>query len=196
MTSGCSVIMDISHSPFYGRLLGLLPQLEVFFIHLIRDPRAVAYSWSVPKPQPGPYPMRRIGAIKSTLLWNLWNIAAEQMQHRDPERFLRVRYEDFVLQPRAIMEDILQLLRERPSSLPFVSDRAVTLGPNHTLRGNPCRFQTGNVDLTEDLRWKTQMKRRDQWMTLLLAWPLALRYGYPIFPQPSSPEKMTNPNHP
>src|SRR4030042_3893812 len=38
-TSQCSVVVDSSKSPFYGRLLQLIPQMEVYTLHLIRDPR-------------------------------------------------------------------------------------------------------------------------------------------------------------
>jgi hypothetical protein len=177
-TSGCSVIVDISHSPFYGCLLGLLPGLDVYYVHLIRDPRATAFSWLVPKPQPGPHQMLRIGCIKSSMLWTMWNAVSEWMQRRNPERFFRIRYEDFIHQPRPSVEDLVRFIGENPSSLPFVSNNTVRLEPNHTLRGNPVRFQTGRIDLKEDLRWQALMKPADRWTTGFLTWPLAIGYGY------------------
>jgi hypothetical protein len=183
-TSRCKVIVDSSKSPFYGKLLGFLPQLEMYILHLIRDPRAAAYSWSVPRPQRDA-PMRRIGEMKSSILWMAWNASTEWHRRSAPDHYLRIRYEDFIRRPRAAVEDILHLVREHPAALPFLSESSVFLEPNHTMKGNPCRFRTGRVDLTEDLRWKTEMNRGKRLLVGFIAWPLALRYGY-FFPKRAS----------
>jgi len=190
-TSGGRILVDSSKCPFYGNILWLIPQIEVYTIHLVRDPRAVAYSWSVRKPQPD-IPLHQINAVNSSILWTVWNVAAEWFRRQIPGCFLRIRYEDFMLRPRATVDKILGLVGEYPSALPFLTDSSVLLGPNHTLRGNPCRYETGKIDLSEDLRWKTRMKRGNRWVTEILTWPLALRYGYSIAHPQSSPPHGAN----
>ena len=44
-TTGCDVIVDSSKWPQYGLLLTERLPLDVYVLHLVRDPRAVAYSW-------------------------------------------------------------------------------------------------------------------------------------------------------
>jgi hypothetical protein len=43
--TGCRVIVDSSKSPVYAELLATLPGADVSVVHLVRDPRASAYSW-------------------------------------------------------------------------------------------------------------------------------------------------------
>ncbi|MBN1439871.1 MAG: sulfotransferase [Anaerolineales bacterium] len=186
---GCRVIVDSSKFPFYGNLLGWIPDIKVFLLHLIRDPRAAAFSWSHPKPQPGS-PMRRIGALESAILWDIWNLSAEGFCRRAPERHLRVRYEDFLTDPQGTIGKIVRLVGESPGSLPFVADRSVLLKENHTLMGNPTRFQTGRIELSEDLRWKTGLSRRDRRITECITGVLSRRYGY--LDRPAAPSLEAN----
>lgn len=43
--TGSRVIVDSSKFPSYGYLLGMVPSVDLYAVHLVRDPRAVAYSW-------------------------------------------------------------------------------------------------------------------------------------------------------
>jgi hypothetical protein len=178
-TSECRVIVDSSKSPLYGGLLGMIPNIELSIVHLIRDPRAAAYSWSVQKPQPD-LPMKKLGPAQSSILWITWNAVTERIGCRHPDRYLRVRYEDFIRQPRKTMDDILRLAREEPAALPFTGEHSVFLNPTHTVRGNPDRFQTGAIELRPDDRWKKEMPSGSRWISELLAWPMMVRYGYSL----------------
>ena len=92
-------------------------------------------------------------------------------------RWLRVRYEDFSRDPRAVVALILDLLGETGQP-PFDGDHAVRLGGNHIVAGNPSRFTTGSVEIRTDEEWKTAMPRRDQLLIELATKPLMIRYGY------------------
>ncbi|MBV8982736.1 MAG: sulfotransferase, partial [Acidimicrobiia bacterium] len=50
--SGCELIVDSSKLPSYGCVLGQVPGLDVRFVHLVRDPRGAAYSWTRAKALP------------------------------------------------------------------------------------------------------------------------------------------------
>jgi hypothetical protein len=176
-TSGCPVLIDSSKNPFYGGLLALIPQIELYTVHLIRDPRAVAYSWSIQKPQPDT-PMQRMGPAKSSILWTLWNASAERIGGRRRDRYLRLRYEDLIRSPRPVVETILLTAQEDAAGLPFRKEHSVFLAPNHTIRGNPDRFVTGLVDLIPDTRWEKAMTPGARRIAALLAHPLLHRYGY------------------
>jgi hypothetical protein len=41
--TGSKVIIDSSKSLLYGYLLGMLPTIDLYVLHIVRDPRGVAY---------------------------------------------------------------------------------------------------------------------------------------------------------
>jgi hypothetical protein len=191
--SGAEVIVDSSKSVPYARLLDLLPGLDVRIVHLIRDARAVAHSWTQPKPAPdrAKLYMDQRAPFWSALNWNVANAGAE-LFCRTPGRYLRLRYEDLAENPRDAVERVLRLVSRPRSSqpsdaragvkgpfdLPFVGERTVELGPTHSIKGNPDRLKTGPIEVKLDARWKTEMTRADRRLVTALTWPLLARYGY------------------
>ena len=178
------VIVDSSKFPSYGCLLGMIPGIDLYVIQLIRDPRAVAYSWSrrrkVEPDSTNDLYMEQHNPVDSSLLWDSWNTAAEFFWRRSPGRYMALRYEDFIDRPRESVEQILHLLGESSCCLPFVTEREVKLGVNHTVSGNPSRFQTGTVKLRLDEEWMSRMSLANRSLVTLLTWPLLIRYKYPL----------------
>jgi hypothetical protein len=190
---GTPVLVDSSKLPPYGALLDMLPGVEVRVVHLIRDPRATAYSWLRKKrllDRAGTAFMQRQGPVKASALWALWNTAAGLLWSRSP-RYLRVRYEAFVRGPRTVVDRILEHAGVPGATAPFVSDTEVELSDNHTVAGNPSRFSTGRVAIRADDEWVTGMRRWDRARVTAVTWPLLVRYGYPMRPTPSSPRAAT-----
>lgn len=184
--TGSRVIVDSSKEPAYGYAVGMIPDLDFYVLHLIRDPRAAAYSWLKKKPQPDSEKieyMHRINPTKSAALWDSWNAAAEALWRCAPERYLRLRYEDFVASPRQSFEEILELIGEQDSEPPLAGEREVKLGVSHTVSGNPNRFETGAVELRLDHEWRKKMTRRDRAIVTGLTFPLLKRYHYPTTPK-------------
>lgn len=183
-TTGARVIVDSSKNPLYGRVLGTIPSIDLYVVHLVRDPRAAAYSWSRKKLQPdrGEFGyMDQHAPAKSSALWTLWNAASGAFWQQVPGRYLLLRYEDFVADPREALTRVLEMIGEGGSDLPFVAGSAVELGVSHTVAGNPNRFKTGEVQLRLDDEWKGRMRLRDRALVTLLTLPLLKRYGYQIF---------------
>jgi hypothetical protein len=182
-TTGARVIVDSSKSPMYGRVLGTIPSIDLRVVHLVRDPRAAAYSWLRKKIQPdrgeAGY-MDRHTPVKSSLMWTVWNAAAGAIWRGEPNRYLALRYEDLVADPRAALGSILALVGEGDPRLPFVNGREVDLGVNHTVAGNPNRFKIGKTTLRLDDEWRRRMRLRDRAVVTLLTLPGLLRHGYPI----------------
>lgn len=180
-TMGAQVIVDSSKSPSYGYLLSLVPGLRFHLVHLVRDPRAVAYSWRRPKRSPDVPGERhdvQRGSFYSAWTWVLSNLWAELCWRRAPGRRLRLRYEDFVARPRESMTRIVALVRKEPADLPFVGERSVLFHAGHTVAGSTNRFLTGPIELALDDEWKTRMRPGDLRLVTALTWPLLLRYGY------------------
>jgi hypothetical protein len=181
--SGSRVIVDTSKEPAYGYALGMVPGIDLRVLHLVRDPRAAAYSWAKKKRQPDSTErefMHRKTPTQSAVLWDAWNAAIEALWRRMPARYLRLRYEDFVANPRRSFEEILELTGEEDAELPLVGERDVKLGISHTVSGNPNRFDTGTVELRQDRAWQDEMHSRDRALVTALTLPLLTRYHYPV----------------
>jgi hypothetical protein len=179
------VIVDSSKEPAHGYAMSLVPGVDFRVVHLIRDPRAAAYSWLKKKPQPDSEEiehMVRFSPTKSAALWDAWNASAEALWRRTPDKYLHLRYEDFVADPRASLERILGLVGVTAEP-PLAGEREVRLGVSHTVSGNPNRFETGAVELRPDREWISKMNPRDKALVTSLTLPLLRRYGYHTIPK-------------
>ena len=184
-TTQAQVIVDSSKVPSDSALLRLLPDVQSFFVQLVRDPRAVAVSWKRAnqlKDQDPPKAMETHGPVFSTVTWLGWNLLAEAIRRRSPAPSLLLRYEDLVADPRGALKRISELVDGPPVPSDFLEERTATLGANHTVSGNPVRFSTGRISLTEDRQWVTTLPRGEGLLISGLASPLLRRYGYPLVP--------------
>jgi Sulfotransferase family len=182
-TTGGRVIVDTSKFPSYGFVLGMAPSIDLRVVHLVRDPRAAAYSWMRERLHPDPENpeyMPRRGSAASSLRWMARNLATEAFWRRSKERYLMLRYEDFVTEPQEAIARILELVAEEASVIPHVEEHEVKLGVNHNVWGNPNRFQTGLVRLRPDDEWVSRMRPEDRRLISALTFPLLAHYGYPL----------------
>src|SRR5207247_10956416 len=93
--------------------------------------------------------------------------------------YLRIRYEDFVADPRGVLTRILDLAQvEGSPDLSFIGDGEVTLSPNHTVDCNPVRFSTGTLRLRVDDEWRRKMSRGHRLLVTTLTSPMLRSYGY------------------
>ncbi|MGH3087471.1 MAG: sulfotransferase family protein [Rubrobacteraceae bacterium] len=177
------VIVDSSKEPAYGRAIAMIPEIDLRVLHLVRDPRAAAYSWLKKKEQPDSADrefMHQKSAFDSAALWDVWNVSIETLWRND--RYMRLRYEDFVAEPKESFRNILDFTDEPDSKLPLAGENEVRLGVSHTISGNPNRFDTGSVELKPDDRWKKEMASKDRAVVTALTAPLLARYGYTVSP--------------
>jgi hypothetical protein len=184
--SDSRVIIDSSKVPSYAYTLANLPDIDLrVVVHLVRDSRAVAYSWLRKKVNyevgGEKIHMDQHGPVNSSLGWMRSNSLIEPLRFLTAARYMRARYEDLVNEPRETLVRILTLLSENDVKLPLTDDRTVVeLKVDHTVAGNPMRFRRGTVELCLDEEWKKGMKRTDRRITTALTWPLLLKYGYLI----------------
>jgi len=176
--TGGGVVIDASKLPTYALLLGAVPGIRLRLLHLVRDPRATAWSWQRVKPltdaRPGAI-MQQQSPLKSALLWSAWNGVARLMGLRSGSAYQRLRYEDFVAEPRRTASSALA---PTDLSLPFVDDRRVVLGVSHSVAGNPNRMNSGEITLQPDLQWVDQLPARDVLLVTALTAPLLAACGY------------------
>jgi len=182
--TGAEVIVDASKVPWHPAVRALIPGLDVRVIHLVRDPRAVAFSWRRAKPMRGSGPGETMpvwGAARSAFSWLLRNLAAERARRRHPPaHWMTLRYEDLVAAPAATLRRILAFAGRPDASLPTADGITFELGVNHTVGGNPDRSDRTTVTVAADDEWKTRQRSWDRWITTVVTGPLLRRYGYSL----------------
>ena len=180
--SGCRVIVDSSKFPSYQYVLESFADLDVYTVHLVRDPRAVTYSYSFRRKPRSPFESDRLldarHPMVTALSWHEWNVLLRKSQRRRPDRYLALRYEDFASSPHDTVRRIEAFVGEDAAPLPFVTEREVVLGVQHTVSGNPNRFKTGAIPIRADEEWRSSMTWRMWLMVSLMTWPERMRYGY------------------
>jgi len=179
--TGSRVIVDSSKYPSYAAILDLLPLLDLYIVHLVRDSRAVSFSWGKKKRQPDTVQdefMIQFSPFQSSMIWNSWNVLTELFWRKTSGKYMLLRYEDFIMNPQESMRRLLRLVHEDIDSHLFEDENKVHISPNHTLSGNPVRFQNGVLSLKVDDEWRKKPKRAEFLLTTLLTWPLLLKYQY------------------
>ncbi len=114
--------------------------------------------------------------LRTAIRWMVVNLAAEVLRKRVPrERSIRVRYEDFVADPRRSLACVLELVGEDADQLP---DGVVApLHPGHQVAGSRHRMQK-ELSMRADHSWRTAMPPAKQRLAAILCAPLLWRYGY------------------
>lgn len=172
--TNAEVIVDSSKNVGYADSLTRIGNIDLHVIHLVRDSRATAYSWSKKKQE-----LWQTNPYKTSMEWSSRNIALECLKKRHPDKYIKVRYEDFMTTPRKTILQILHHLQITKATLPFVSPNEVIIESSHGLCGNPGRYSHGVEQLVLDNRWK-HMNKRDGLVATALTWPLLLKYHYQL----------------
>jgi hypothetical protein len=177
-TSGNNIIIDSSKVPTRALILSQIPGIEVYVIHLVRNPSAVAFSWQKKKYDPGlNREMKKYSLFRTTIFWMIRNILTELIGHRMP--YVRVRYEDICGKPASELQSLIDKIRPlKGSRLPFVNEDTIHLSLVHTLSGNPDRFKVGPTTIYNDAGWRTKIGPLKHAAIFALTLPMLLRYKY------------------
>jgi hypothetical protein len=179
--SGATWLIDSSKLTSYALLLARIPGIELHVVHLVRDSRAVAFSWQRLRLKPEVTARRAYMPVRPPLLtalrWNGHNLLACLLA-RAAKSHVRVRYEDLVRAPRGTVEKVAASVGIERPDLSFVSDGAIHFRRGHSVAGNPSRFQSGTVSLRLDEEWRRSMRRTHRGLVTLLTLPQMLAYGY------------------
>ena len=182
--SGAELVIDSSKHPSLAHCLRWQDGVDLRVLHLVRDSRAVAYSWGRQVRRPDcdkvSY-MTRYSPAVAAGQWNGQN-AAFHLLRGVP--VLRMRYEDFVAAPEAALDRIAGLagLPPVPPGYSFLGadggSRWAELEPGHSVSGNPMRFATGKIPVRPDERWRAGMPKAQRRAVTALTLPLLAGYGY------------------
>jgi hypothetical protein len=178
--SGADVIVDSMKSPSHLFCLRRLGSADLRLVHLVRDPRGVAYSSSkhVPRQGGSPGTARVVSPPARTAIRWIWiNLAVDLLSALDVPTTI-MRYESFVRHPRAELERVAAFagIPLAPGDLEFVGDGEVSLPRDHLVAGNRMRLAAGPVPLRLDEDWKDRLDPRARRTVWALTWPLDRRY--------------------
>lgn len=150
VVAGTQLVCDSSKNPVRGWLYSLLPksEVDVRYLHLVRDGRSVLSSWAtyprnprdlgapaVPNPKPDP-------EWFNAAVWASANLLSSLLGRFHTTRYLRVRYEDLVLDPQTTVERIARFLHVAPVSCSPADGTTTPLVFGHMVAGNRIRFQS------------------------------------------------------
>jgi hypothetical protein len=174
--TGCRWIVDTSKKPGSYYTLAFSDRLELRLVHLVRDPRGVAYSWS----KSGL--MTTSSPVESTKQWMASNVLYAALERRRVPRHL-IRYEALTRDPEQHVRALLEWMGEPvgPETLGFLDGRGFTPREAHMLAGNPfVRHRREPFVLREDDEWRARLPASSRRLVSALAWPGLLAYGYPL----------------
>ena len=183
--TGARVVVDSSKWPVDPGLLGLVPGVRPVAVQLVRDPRAVAWSWQRRRAQYDRSEVRemdRFGPGHSSASWIARNVVVEAATARWRVPRLLLRYEDFVDDPSTAVRRIGEVAGLELDPGGVVDGRTVRRSINHTVAGNPARFGEGPIELRPDDEWRDGLSPAHRWAVTAMTAPLLGRYGYAVRP--------------
>lgn len=175
--AGTDLVVDaskVSRRALFVAHLGF----ETRLVHLVRDPRAVAFSWgrepSRARSRDEIWSMPRYGPLHAAGLYWLENLGVELVRSMCAAAVV-IRYEDLARDPAATVVNALAGLGlpQTGPVAPSIEDPA----RYHTINGNPVRFRR-HLAITPDDRWRTAMHSAARRVVTVGTAPLLWRYGY------------------
>lgn len=181
--SGAEVLIDSSKQASLPYVLLHQGDVELRVLHCVRDSRAVAYSWTrtVARPEARSTSdelMQTYSPVRLSISWTLHNLVIEGLRAgRVP--VLRLRYEDWVREPRRRTMDVLRFAGVEPEPQGAeLGEDWVDLDVTHTCSGNPSRFARGRVEVRPDERWREALPKGSHHLVTAMTGPLLAGYGY------------------
>lgn len=181
--SGRPLVVDASKHASHAFLVRRMRGVDLRLVHLVRDSRGVAFSWTKRMRRAEVVSGDALMATDTPLRMSARYLGYNLLFHLLGAlgvRSILLRYESLVRDPSGELTRVLAL-SGRPvvaGELGFVGDGWVELGPSHALAGNPMRFRSGRVPLRVDEEWRGQLRRHHRLLTSVSTWPLLLAYGY------------------
>ncbi len=179
--SGKPVIVDTSKHVSTALLLRQLPDIDLRVLHLVRDPRGVANSWSKvierPEVQGEKRDMDTLHPGRIGLRWLWFNWAFANMDRLGVPT-TTIRYEDFVAAPAETLDQVFEFAGVEPTGDELFGDEPLMLGEGHSVSGNPRRLDRRPVELRADEKWRQDLDPKMRSLVSKVTRPMLDRYHY------------------
>ncbi len=180
--SGKPFVVESSKSAVRGFVYRLAPgsDLDIYYIHLVRDGRAYIRS-KLGTPDGGGLGRRamRQHPLAPPLEWMMTNLLAVLLCGRPRDRYLRLRYEEFIGDPAGSLRAIGTFLGVDLSEVADAVRQGRGMPIVHLLGGNRLRF-SDSIRVVPHHVDETGVGRREDWLYRILAGWLAILFGYRI----------------
>ncbi|MEX0918567.1 MAG: sulfotransferase [Candidatus Paceibacterota bacterium] len=154
------IIVDSSKSIERVELLSLSDKIEPIIVHLVRDTRAVTWSY-----------MRKYKKKRHYLfIWLSHNIKIELLKYRVRAPAILVGYSEIVRQPQKTIDRIIRLAGLQPQDI--IGEYQTV--PHHQFGGNGMRFAP--KDIIDDNAWRSEMPKWLQYVVFFFTGWLDLVY--------------------
>ncbi len=183
--SGKPVIVDSSKSPPRAFVLAMMPGIDLYLIHLVRDGRGVATShkktWRKDLQAGVTRNVRRRSVWETAARWTSVNLGTEWVRVLlRSEKSVRLRYEDYVADPGGALEKIGQLVDLDLAEVASTVTAGGVIQAGHNIAGNHLRMSENIRLAPETGQWRNKDalsagQQRLSWT--LMGW-LLRRYGY------------------
>jgi len=178
--SGKEVVSESSKSADRGYMYSLArsSEFDVYYIHLVRDGRGYMFSRSSVPDGAGYGKKKEVSSAGMLALrWVGPNLLAMLLCSRPRDRYLRIRYEDFVEHPVDVLEQVGRFIGlDMTPVIEKVRDRR-PIPVSHLLGGNRLRFSP-TITLESRFTNRTPGSRRIRWAFWVLGGWMAFLYGY------------------
>lgn len=178
--SGRTVVVDSSKSATYAYILAALPTVELKLLHLVRDSRGVAFSWSRKRQRPEAHDhvqyMPRFSPRRAAMIWLKVNLLLSLLRRRLRRETL-LRYEDYTIDGK-LVDRACSILGVAPPEDRSVATGGRSLPTWHSMSGNPLRFEPQESTIRVDEEWREGLSTAGLLTVTLLTAPMLTRYGY------------------
>jgi hypothetical protein len=191
--SGKTAIVDSSKISVRAFALGMIPGVDLYVVHLVRDGRGVIASrlgsfredhrarvrgdhkdrWMSTSA------VRWRGVSMVSLRWIVGNLLSEWVcTQLGPKRTIRLRYEDFVADPKSALERIGSLVELDLTDVAEAASSGKPMQAGHNVGGNRTK-KSGIITLRPDAQeWRTALSPAEQRLSWVLMGWLMRWYGY------------------
>lgn len=164
--SGAGRVVDASKWPVQALALSA-GGIDLRVVHVVRDPRGVAFSQAkedVSRPHdPNGQAMARRPVLSAAARWSATQAQIDAISLTGLPTSVLL-YERFVSNPAPTVRDCLEELGVSvdPLDLGHLRPAQARLPQSHGVSGNPSRFRSGEVSLRHDEQWRSDLSLRQQ----------------------------------
>lgn len=171
-----TIIVDSSKRFYRLKLLEKSDKFDVLILHLVRDPRAYAYSSLHEKEK---IIENKIYIYLSVLKWLRKNLSMKLLLGQK-SNYLMVKYEDFVANPDLEIAKVLQKLNlqfeQKTTDLSFRDDS------QHIFSGNHKVIAKQEAKISKDIRYIKNLTKSQWFISSVLALIGLITFNYSFYP--------------